>query len=210
MGTQPTSTLRGICPPIRQHRISIGEYSHMQQERRESRLADRSLRDRTRQRRLSRIEAELGAEQRHEPRLLGRPENGLTLRYVSREGFFADQMFPRGDRLQCDFRVAVRRGGDRHRTDVRECECIVDRDESQRYFELLCPAPGLYGVATHDCADLEARLSQGANVGEATETCTKHDDAELSLIHVWSMGIKRGERTSRRRGAAGIGPFAQS
>jgi hypothetical protein len=175
---EPTAPLRGIAPPRRHLRIGVGEERDMEQERREARLADRAGADRPGEQRLPRSEPELGAEEVHDAGLLGCSEKRARFRRVAREGFLAQHVPARADRLQHERSVRVRWRRDRHRVDTRRSERVGEARARVRDLEALGPRRRLHRITTDQRLHVEPGGTQRTDMGEAPESRSDHGDAD--------------------------------
>ena len=123
---EPAAALGRVGPPLGHVGTRIGEDGDVEEDGCETRVADRSGPDRPRQRRLTGVPPELGAEQVHDPGVLGGREHAPPFGRVTGERLLADHVLPRGDRGERDLRVRVRRSGDRDRVETAQRECVVE------------------------------------------------------------------------------------
>ena len=153
----------------------------MQQEGRQTGLADVAAAYHPGHQRGPGTPAEFRTEEVDDSRVLGHFEQCARFRRVPRERLLTQDVLSRAHRLRRDRRMGVRRCRDRDRVDTRERERLVQRCRAHRHVEPLGPLEGPPGIASHERADGEARGAQGPNVRETAEAGA--DDDCIQITH---------------------------
>jgi hypothetical protein len=201
--TEPPSPARGVRPPRGHLSGRIGEGGHVQDDRRQPRLADDSRRDRPGQGRLAGVPAELGAEQVDDTGALGRRQDVEGFSRIARERLLTQNVSTRIDRRERELGVRVRRGRDGDGVDTGQLECRGERRARVRHPESSGSLRRTRVIPSDDRDHVEAGRPQRPHVGDATETGADHDRAErvvsTHLTHRWKPSAARRQPDEWRR-----------
>ena len=184
VGAEPAPTLRRIAPPAGHLSGRVREHRDVQDERRETRLADHTRVNRTHRQCLSGCESELGSEHVHETGGLCGVVHLPSFPSVPGERLFAHHVLPGGDRLEHDVGMCVGRRRHSDEVDVRQQQRLGQRRQGSVDLHSSCAFRGLVGVTTDQGPYGDPSSAQCAQVCEDTELSAHDDCAESGLAHV--------------------------